>query len=99
LFSRLPAVVARVFENPSGSRGVSKVEIARFSRLFWLGGLRKRGRSRAQFDFCPFSGPKIALFSRVPAMVARVFATPVGSEGFQIVEIAWFSCLFWMEGV
>jgi hypothetical protein len=41
LFSRLPAVVARVFENPSGSRGVSKVEIARFSRLFWLGGLRK----------------------------------------------------------
>src|SRR4051812_39337218 len=30
LFSRLPAVVARVFENPSGSRGVSKVEIARF---------------------------------------------------------------------
>jgi hypothetical protein len=41
LFSRLPAVLARVFENPSGSRGVSKVEIARFSRLFWLGGLRR----------------------------------------------------------
>jgi hypothetical protein len=40
LFSRLPAVVAGVFANPNGSRGVSKLEIAWFSRLFWLGGLR-----------------------------------------------------------
>src|SRR5207249_364869 len=50
-FPGVPRWVARVFANPSGSGGVSKLEIAWFSWLFWLVGLRKRAKVelRAQY--------------------------------------------------
>jgi hypothetical protein len=45
-------MAARVFANPSESGGVSKVEIAWFSWLFWLIGLRRR--AKVELDELPF---------------------------------------------
>jgi hypothetical protein len=47
-----------------------------------------------EFDFAPYSGPRIALFSRVSEMVARIFANPSDSGGVEKLEFAWFSWLF-----
>jgi hypothetical protein len=43
-----------------------------------------------KFDFAPYSGPRIALFSRVSEMVARFLANPSDSEGVEKLEFAWF---------
>jgi hypothetical protein len=47
-----------------------------------------------KFDFAPYSGPRIALFSRVSEMVARVFANPSDSGGVEKLDFSWFPWLF-----
>jgi len=49
---------------------------------------------QSKFDFAPYSGPRIALFSRVSEMVARIFANPSDSGGVEKLEFAWFPWLF-----